>query len=72
MPKEIKLNDTDTDACKECGGRTALVTGFFSYEPNSEPYNNGVEEVAKVTSGQCWVGAYKCDDCGTVQKLWTE
>jgi hypothetical protein len=62
----------DTKQCKECGGRTALIHGSFYYEPDSEPYMNGVEEEAKVSTGECWVGGYKCDDCGNIQDLWSE
>jgi hypothetical protein len=62
----------DTEKCKECGGRTALIHGSFYYEPDSEPYMNGVTEEAKVIEGECWVGGYKCDDCGNIQGLWHE
>lgn len=69
---EKKASDFDTRACEKCGGRTALVTGQFYYEPDSEPYKNGIEEEAMVDSGECWVGGYKCDDCGHVQGMWHE
>ena len=62
----------DTINCEKCGGRTALVTGFFNDEPDSEPYNSGIEEESKVEDGECWTGGYKCDDCGLVQSLWHE
>lgn len=62
----------DTQKCEKCGGRTALVTGMFYYETHDEPYNTGIEEEAEVESGECWVGGYKCDDCGNVQGLWHE
>jgi hypothetical protein len=62
----------DTHKCSECGGRTALVTGHFYYDSDAEPYNSGIEEVAKAESGDCWVGGYKCDDCEHVQGLWHE
>ena len=64
--------DSDTTKCKECGGRTALIHGSFYYEPDSEPYMSGIEEEAKVETGECWVGGYKCDDCGNIQGLWHE
>lgn len=62
----------DTPKCKICGGRTALISGTFYYDPDAEPYKNGVEEDAKIESGDCWVGGYECDDCGNIQGLWTE
>lgn len=62
----------DSKQCSECGGRTALITGNFTYDADSEPYNNGVEEEAKIESSDCWVGGFKCDDCGHVQGLWHE
>lgn len=63
---------TDTKDCKECGGRTALIHGSFYYEPDSEPYMSGIEEEAKVSTGECWVSGYKCDECGNIHGLWTE
>jgi hypothetical protein len=71
QPEPAK-SDEDTKKCKECGGRTALIHGYFNYEPDDEPYMSLVYEKAKVEDGECWVGAYKCDDCGNVQDLWTE
>ena len=68
IPQEV----SDTHACCECGGRTALVTGYFYYEPDAEPYMSGIEEEAKVESGECWMGGYKCDDCGNMQGFWHE
>ena len=72
--KEQSVTDdtSDTKKCKECGGRTALITGSFYYEPDAEPYENGIEEEAKAGTGECWVGGYKCDDCGNIQGLWHE
>lgn len=53
--------------CKKCGGRLALVTGEFSYEPDEEPYESGVIEKAKVNGGYCNLIAYKCDECGHLE-----
>lgn len=64
--------DSDTKDCKVCGGRTALIHGSFYYEPDSEPYMSGIEEETKCETGECWVGAFKCDDCDNIQDLWTE
>lgn len=64
--------DNDTKKCEKCDNRTALITGNLYYEPDDEPYKNGIEEQAKVESGDCWIGAYKCDECGHIQGFWTE
>ena len=70
--QESSENGHDTQKCEKCGGRTALVTGIFIYEPDDEPYKSGIEEEAKVKSGECFVGGYICDNCGNVQGLWHE
>lgn len=70
--EEIGQESSDTQKCEKCGGRTALVTGMFIYEPDAEPYSSGVEEEAGVKSGECFVGGYICDNCGNVQGLWHE
>lgn len=70
--KSVTDEPSDTHKCKECGGRTALITGSFYYEPDAEPYENGIEEEAKTGTGECWAGGYKCDDCGNIQGLWHE
>lgn len=72
LKAEAEKDVSDTEVCHKCGGRTALVTGSFYYEPDAEPYENGIEEEAKVGTGECWAGGYKCDDCGNVQGLWHE
>lgn len=56
--------DYDSQTCKKCGGRTALITGIFCYED--------VTEKAKVEGGECWVSGFKCDNCGHIQGLWSE
>ena len=75
-PEFIKLfeggEDTDTEKCEKCEGRTALISGTFYYHPDPEPYINGVQETSDVNEGECWVGAYKCDDCNHIQGLWNE
>lgn len=62
----------DSETCNKCGGRTALITGQFYYDADDEPYNNGIIEDAEIESGDCWVGGYKCDNCGHIQGLWHE
>lgn len=70
--KESAERSYDTQKCKKCGGRTALVTGIFSYGADSEPYCVGIEEDAEVEDGECLVAGFKCDDCGNIQGLWHE
>ena len=53
--------------CKKCGGRLALVTGDFQYEPDEEPYLSGVQEEAIAKGGYCELIAYKCDLCGHLE-----
>lgn len=62
----------DTPICKECGGRTATVSGTFYYSPDEEPYNSGIIEKSLVGDGECWVVAFICDDCGNIQNLQNE
>lgn len=74
-PPDDKANVSrsyDSEKCDKCGGRTALVTGQFYYEPEAEPYMNGKTEACLVKSGDCWVGGFICDSCGNVQGLWHE
>ena len=55
--KENDYDDSkacDSQKCEKCGCRTALITGIFYYEPDDEPYNNGVTEEAKVEGGEGW------------------
>ena len=68
------MNNTknDTQICEKCGGRTALVTGLFIYEPDAEPYKSGIEEESLVKGGECWVGGYICDHCHNIQGFWHE
>lgn len=67
-----KKDDCDSPQCEKCGGRAALIAGTFYYDPDAEPYKNGVEEDSNVESGDCWAGGFKCDDCGNIQGLWNE
>jgi hypothetical protein len=53
--------------CKKCGGRLALVTGNFYYEPDEEPYLPDVQEEAIAKGGECELIAYKCDLCGHLE-----
>lgn len=66
----LKMTDTkitDTGMCNKCGGRTALVVGCFSYEPDAEPYESGVEEESMIHEGEVNMVACKCDICGNMQ-----
>ena len=68
-----KLNKKcDTPKCKVCGGRTALVFGYYSYSPDEEPYKNGVIEKSEVEEGVVDLSAYVCDKCGMVQNFTVE
>lgn len=64
--------DNKKQVCDKCGGRLALVTGYFSYEPDAEPYELGIEEKSVAAEGEAFVGAYKCDKCGHLQGFFTE
>lgn len=62
---------TDNPKCEICGGRTALISGPFYYEQDSEPYIAGVEEEAESGSGECEVSGFICDGCSSIQGLFT-
>lgn len=70
--EEIEETNTDTPKCEKCKGRTALVTGNFSYHVDDEPYKSGISEQAISEDGDCWLGAHKCDECGNIQGFWIE
>lgn len=64
--------NNEKQVCEKCGGRIALVTGTFFYEPDDEPYESGVIEESIATDGEVWIGAYKCDKCGHLQGFFTK
>lgn len=65
---ETKKNeDNKQQVCDKCGGRLALVTGNFYYEPDEEPYLPDVQEEAIAKGGECELIAYKCDLCGHLE-----
>jgi ssDNA-binding Zn-finger/Zn-ribbon topoisomerase 1 len=64
--------ENQPDKCEKCGGRLALVTGSWHYEPDDEPYEEGVEEEAKTSGGQEYLAASKCDDCDHIQDITIE
>lgn len=66
-----QVKSVDTPKCK-CGGRAALSSGRWYYEPDEEPYESGKNEVAKVPEGDAWVHGFICDDCGSVQSLFVD
>lgn len=67
-----KKKETDSPICEKCKGRTSLVSGQFYYDPDREPYLNGKEEASLITSGDCHVIGYVCDNCGHIQGLFHE
>lgn len=71
VPESIE-QAAERQKCEKCGGRTALCSGMWYYDPDDEPYLNGVREKAKINSGEDWIHGFKCDDCGHLQKLWYE
>jgi hypothetical protein len=67
----------DTPKCEKCASRTALVTGRFIYSFDAEPYTSGVKgdidpNYDEDYEGDCWAGAFKCDNCGHIQGMWHE
>lgn len=70
------ISDTpkvDTDKCEKCGGRTALISGQWCHEMDSEPYMSGekIDDKDRKT-GEDWIHGFKCDDCGHLQGIWDE
>lgn len=62
----------EEEKCEKRGSRAALVSGWFRYDPDDEPYQSGVEEESPAKGGEIWLGAWKCDVCGHIQGLFTE
>lgn len=61
----------DTPKCK-CGGRTALISGQWYYSPDTEPYENGIQEKSKVSDDEEWIIGFKCDDCDSIQDVFVD
>ena len=57
------------EKCEKCGNITALITGGFVYEPDDEPFKNGVKEDAHIDGVNASVVAQKCIKCGHIQNL---
>lgn len=62
-------NKASTPKCRKCKSRTALITGYFDYEVDQEPYTSGIKEESLVEDGICRLIGYKCDKCGYIQSL---
>ena len=45
----LQVEDT-VPHCQLCGGKLALVSGTFNYEPDDEPFENGKEEFITLDS----------------------
>lgn len=63
--------DCDTEKCVKCQGRTGLVSGWFHYEQNQEPYLSG-EMVDERATGEKYLCAYVCDDCNHIQGMFDD
>ena len=64
--------ETDNNKCEKCGGRTAIVSGQWVFNPDSEPYLNGKEEDAITSIDEGWINGEVCDDCSHIQNLSSE
>ena len=62
----------DTNKCEKCGGRTALISGQWYFNPDPEPYLNGKTEGAETSIDEAWISGSVCDDCGNVQDLFPQ
>lgn len=62
----------NTNCCEKCGGRLALISGNFYFEADAEPYESGIEEDVVFEKNKEQINGFICDDCQTVQKLWSE
>lgn len=67
-----KIKDATTPKCNKCKGRTALISGIWSYEVDEEPYISGVEEESKTENDSIYIHGYICDKCGNIQGVWDE
>lgn len=59
----------DKPKCEKCGGRTALMSGYWHATPDPEPYQTDVEEKCLTGSAEEFISGHICDDCGHVQDL---
>jgi len=66
------MKKSDTNKCEKCGGRTALISGEWTFTPDSEPYLNGKIEDAKTTIDEAWIVGQVCDDCNHIQNIISE
>ncbi|HYH14001.1 MAG TPA: hypothetical protein VD794_02205 [Flavisolibacter sp.] len=67
-----KAQSSDTQKCIKCGGRTALVSGYWNYDPDQEPYTDGIEESSEVGRGDAYMNGFICDDCNTIQDVFVD
>jgi hypothetical protein len=63
---------TDNNKCEKCNSRTALISGYWYFQPDSEPYMNGIQKESLVNEGEQWINGLKCDDCGHIQDLFVD
>ena len=61
--------------CK-CGNKTILATAYINYfNPNAEPYENGIEEECGYEDGipaEASVGIHWCPKCEEISDIWIE
>ena len=60
---------SDTNKCEKCGGRTALISGQWYFNPDQEPYLNGKIEGAETSIDKAWISGEICDNCNHIQSL---
>jgi len=63
---------THRQTCCKCKGRTALVSGFWFYTPDQEPYENGKEEDSEVGDSEAYMNGFVCDECNTIQGVFID
>ena len=61
--------ESDTNKCEKCGGRTALISGQWYFNPDQEPYLNGKIEDAETNIDEAWITGEVCDNCNHIQSL---
>jgi len=71
MGKQKTLEEPK-QTCIKCGGRTALVSGYWYYNPDQEPYENGVIEPTERNESEAYMNGFICDDCDTIQDVFVD
>lgn len=58
--------------CIKCNGRTALISGYWYYSPDQEPYENDVIEPTERNESEAYMNGFICDDCNTIQDVFVD